>query len=92
MTTAATREGHYEVLRLLLKAGASQPACEEALLEACLAGQVKMAELLISCEMARPEILTSALIHASSRGLIDIVEPLIKVGLSEMLSIFYACI
>jgi ankyrin repeat protein len=77
-TTAAAREGHEEVMRALLKAGASQAACEEALLEACLSGQRKMAELLVSWEMARPDILASALIHASSRGLVDIVELLIK--------------
>lgn len=77
--TAATREGHYEVLSILLKAGSSQPACEEALLEACLSGQVTMAELLISWEMVRMEVLTSALIHSSSRGLVDIVQLLIKV-------------
>lgn len=79
-STAAAREGHYEVLSILLKAGASQPACEESLMEACLSGQVKVAELLINWEMARPEISTSALIHASSRGLVDVVELLIKNG------------
>lgn len=78
--TAATREGHYEVLSILLKAGSSQPACEEAFLEACLSGQVNMAELLISWEMVRMEVLTSALIHSSSRGLVSIVELLIKSG------------
>ncbi|KAH7443234.1 hypothetical protein KP509_02G026800 [Ceratopteris richardii] len=78
--TAATRQGHYEVLNILLKAGSSQPACEEALLEACLSGQVKMAEFLINWEMARSEVLTSALIRASSRGLVGIVELLIKSG------------
>eukprot|EP00250_Pteridium_aquilinum_P017235 c23519_g1_i1 orf=646-2880(-) len=78
--TAATREGHYEVLSILLKAGSSQPACEEALLEACLSGQVKMAELLINWEMVRTEVLTSALIHASSRGLVSIVELLSQSG------------
>lgn len=76
--TAAAREGHHEVLSILLKAGAYQPACEEAFLEACLAGQADTAELLIKWEMARPEILTSALIHASSRGFLDILELLIK--------------
>lgn len=77
-TTAAAREGHYEVLNILLKAGASQPSCEEALLEASLSGQVKAAELLINWEMTRPEISTSSLIHASSRGLVEIVDLLIK--------------
>lgn len=79
--TAATREGHYEVVSILLKAGSSQPACEEAILEACLSGQLNMAEFLISWEMARIEVLTNALIRASSRGLVGVVELLIKSGL-----------
>ncbi|KAI5075121.1 hypothetical protein GOP47_0009197 [Adiantum capillus-veneris] len=78
--TAATREGHPEVLSILLKAGSSQPACEEALLEACLSGQVNMADFLISWEMARVEVQTNALIRASSRGLVGVVELLIKSG------------
>ncbi|MCO5591396.1 hypothetical protein L7F22_045379 [Adiantum nelumboides] len=78
--TAATREGHQEVLSLLLKAGSSQPACEEALLEACLSGLVNIAECLISWEMARVEVLTNALIRSSSRGLVGVVELLIKSG------------
>eukprot|EP00250_Pteridium_aquilinum_P017277 c23544_g1_i3 orf=333-2561(+) len=78
--TAAAREGHGEVLSMLLKSGAYQPACEEAFLEACLAGQANTAELLMKWEKARPEILASALIHASSRGFIDIVKLLVKSG------------
>lgn len=78
--TAAAREGHTEVLSILLKSGAYQPACEEAFLEACLAGQAKTADLLMKWELARPEVLTSALIHASSRGFLDIVELLEKGG------------
>lgn len=78
--TAAAREGHGEVLSILLKAGAYQPAREEAFLEACLAGQVETTELLMKWEMARAEILASALIHASSRGFLDVVELLVKTG------------
>lgn len=78
--TAAAREGHGEVLSILLKSGAYQPACEEAFLEACLAGQANTAGLLMKWEMARPEILASALIQASSRGFLDIVELLVKTG------------
>lgn len=37
-TTVAVREGHLDILEILLKAGASQPACEEALLEASCHG------------------------------------------------------
>ncbi|GLJ55644.1 hypothetical protein SUGI_1195080 [Cryptomeria japonica] len=79
-TTAAAREGHHQLLGLLLKAGASQPACEDALLEACLYGQPKAAELLISSEMTRPDVSAHALVYASCRGFIDIVAILIKNG------------
>lgn len=43
-TTAAAREGHCVLLDM--KAGASQLACEDALLEACLCEQAEAAELL----------------------------------------------
>eukprot|EP00249_Psilotum_nudum_P021651 c28188_g3_i1 orf=387-2627(-) len=79
-TTAAAREGHCDVLSILLKAGASRHACEDALLEACLFGNVKALELLISSEMIRLEVAANALVHASSRGLVDVVETLIKSG------------
>ncbi|KAL3698546.1 hypothetical protein R1sor_012622 [Riccia sorocarpa] len=79
-TTAASREGHDQVLDLLLRAGAHQEAVEDALLEACLYGHVKAAELLIGSEMTRPEVLAQALIHASSRGFVDVVATLIKNG------------
>eukprot|EP01018_Ginkgo_biloba_P031804 Gb_08320 [translate_table: standard] len=77
-TTAAAREGHHQVLGILLKSGASQLACEDALLEACLYGQTKAAELLISSEMIRPAASVHALVHASCRGFVDIVATLIK--------------
>ncbi|KAI5069295.1 hypothetical protein GOP47_0015596 [Adiantum capillus-veneris] len=78
--TAAAREGHSEVLSILLKSGAYQPACEEAFLEACLTGQAETAELLMKWELARPEVLTSALVHASNRGFLGIVDLLLKSG------------
>jgi len=78
-TTAAAREGHDLVLNLLQRAGAQQPALEDALLEACLFGQGKSVELLISSDMTRPEVLAQALLYASSRGFVDIVAILIKV-------------
>ena len=76
------------MLSILLKAGAYQAACEESLLEACLSGQVKMAKLLMSWEMTRLEISASALINASSRGLVGIVQLLIKVRTFKNISIF----
>ncbi|BBN03698.1 uncharacterized protein MPTK1_2g25620 [Marchantia polymorpha subsp. ruderalis] len=79
-TTAASREGHHQVLDLLLRAGAQQEAVEDALLEACLYGHVKAAELLIGSEMTRPDVLAQALVHASSRGFVDVVATLIKSG------------
>ncbi|KAL0377316.1 UNVERIFIED_CONTAM: hypothetical protein Sradi_3037100 [Sesamum radiatum] len=42
-TAAAAREGHHEILQILLKAGSSQPACEEAL------GFVEVVDALIKC-------------------------------------------
>jgi hypothetical protein len=78
-TTAAAREGHYIILNLLQRAGAQQLALEDALLEACLFGQGKSVELLISSDMTRPEVLAQALLYASSRGFMDIVAILIKV-------------
>ncbi|KAH9558803.1 hypothetical protein CY35_06G026300 [Sphagnum magellanicum] len=79
-TTAAAREGHYMILNLLQRAGAQQLALEDALLEACLFGQGKSVELLISSDMTRPEVLAQALLYASSRGFMDIVAILIKSG------------
>lgn len=79
-TTAAAREGHHEILDILLKAGASQLACEDALLEACLYGWTKAAELLISSEMTRPGASVHALVHACCRGFVEIVATLIKSG------------
>lgn len=69
-TTAAAREGHCVLLDM--KAGASQLACEDALLEACLCGQAEAAELLFCSEM-------TGLASASCRGFVDIVAALIKV-------------
>lgn len=78
-TTAAVREGRADVLTLLLKAGAAQPACEEALLEACFHGRAKLAELLMGSDLIRPHIAVHALVCASSRGFVDVVDTLIKV-------------
>lgn len=78
-TTAAAREGHCVLLDMLLKAGASQLACEDALLEACLCGQAKASELLICSEMTGPDVAQQALVSASCRGFVDVVTTLIKV-------------
>ncbi|KAL6505441.1 hypothetical protein OROHE_022820 [Orobanche hederae] len=79
-TTAAVREGHIEVLELLLSSGAAQAACEEALLEACYLGRARPADLLMGSGMIRPHVAVHALVTASSRGFVDFVETLIMNG------------
>ncbi|WCJ27492.1 Protein phosphatase 1 regulatory subunit 12A [Euphorbia peplus] len=79
-TTAAVREGHLEILELLLKAGASQPACEEALLEASCHGQAKLVEPLMTSDLIRPHIAIHALVTACCRGFADVVHTLVKCG------------
>ncbi|KAL5581319.1 hypothetical protein UlMin_013761 [Ulmus minor] len=79
-TTAAVREGHLEILEILLKAGASQPACEEALLEASYQGRAKIAELLMATDLIRVHVAVHALVTACCRGFIDLVDALIKSG------------
>ncbi|PON95314.1 Transmembrane protein [Trema orientale] len=79
-TTAAVREGHLEILEILLKAGASQPACEEALLEASCHGRAKFAELLMASDLVRPHVAVHALVTACCRGFVDLVDTLIKCG------------
>nr|GMD36533.1 ankyrin-2-like isoform X1 [Ipomoea batatas]GME09060.1 ankyrin-2-like isoform X1 [Ipomoea batatas] len=80
-TTAAVREGHAETLEILLKAGgAAQPACEEALLEACLLGRATHAHILMATQMIRPHVALHALVTASSRGFIEFVDSLLKFG------------
>ncbi|XAR51979.1 hypothetical protein NMG60_11006801 [Bertholletia excelsa] len=79
-TTAAVREGHLEILEILLKAGASQPACEEALLEASYHGRARLAELLMRSDLIRPHIAVHALVTACCRGFTDVVDVLIKCG------------
>lgn len=64
---------------MLLKAGASKSACENALMEACLCGQAKAAELLISSEMTGPDVAQHALVSACCRGFVNVVSTLIKV-------------
>lgn len=79
-TTAAVREGQFEILEILLKVGASQPACEEALLEASCHGQARSVELLMETELIRPHIAVHAFVTACSRGFNDVVSTLMKVS------------
>ncbi|XP_068669832.1 uncharacterized protein [Aristolochia californica] len=78
--TAAASGGNIGVLGMLLKACASQSACEEALLEASLCGQAEAVELLTYSEMIRPDASVHALMYASCRGFVDVVTTLIKSG------------
>lgn len=78
-TTAAAREGHLEILEVLIKAGACQEACEEALLEASYLGESKSAELLMSSDLIRPQVAVHALVSACCRGFVNVVDTLIKV-------------
>ncbi|KAF5961685.1 hypothetical protein HYC85_002894 [Camellia sinensis] len=77
-TTAAVREGHLEILEILVKAGASQPACEEALLEASYHGRARHVELLMESDLIRPHIAVHSLVTACCRGFMDVVDALIK--------------
>ena len=78
-TTAAAREGHIEILKMLISGGAAQSACEEALLEACYLGRARPAELLMASDMVRPHVAVHALVTASFRGFKDFVDTLLKV-------------
>ncbi|GLU02217.1 hypothetical protein SLE2022_194770 [Rubroshorea leprosula] len=79
-TTVAVREGHLDILEILLKAGASQPACEEALLEASCHGRARHAELLMGSDLIRPHVAVHALVTACCRGFVDVVDTLMKCG------------
>ncbi|CAJ1852408.1 unnamed protein product [Sphenostylis stenocarpa] len=79
-TTASVREGHLKVLEVLINAGASQHACEEALMEASYMGRARFAELLMQSNMIRPQIAVHALVSACCRGFVEVVDVLIKQG------------
>ncbi|KAG6394613.1 hypothetical protein SASPL_145202 [Salvia splendens] len=79
-TAAAAREGHYEILEILLKAGASQPACEEALLEVSIHGHSQLVELLMASDLIRPHVAVHVLVTACSRGFVEVVDTLVKCG------------
>ncbi|PIM99196.1 hypothetical protein CDL12_28313 [Handroanthus impetiginosus] len=78
-TAAAAREGHHEILEILLRAGACQPACEEALLEASSHGYSQLVELLMGTDLIRPNIAVHALVTACCRGFVEVVNALMKV-------------
>ncbi|KAF3431079.1 hypothetical protein FNV43_RR25809 [Rhamnella rubrinervis] len=79
-TTAAVREGHLQILEVLLSSGASQQACEEALVEASYLGLARPAEMLMGSDMIRPQASIHALVCASCRGFVDVVDTLVKRG------------
>lgn len=78
-TTAAVREGHAEILEVLVKAGASQPACEEALLEASNHGRSHLVEQLMCSDLIRPHVAVHALVTACIRGFVEVVDALMRV-------------
>ncbi|KAF0891755.1 hypothetical protein E2562_010950 [Oryza meyeriana var. granulata] len=78
--TAAAREGRAEVATLLVRAGASQPACEEAVVEAALQGQAALAAIFMGSDLVRPRVAVHALVSAAARGFVDVVDSLIKCG------------
>ncbi|CAN6239953.1 unnamed protein product [Urochloa humidicola] len=78
--TAAAREGRAEVAELLVRAGASQPACEEAVVEAALQGQAALAAIFMRSDLVRPRVAVHALVSAAARGFVDVVDTLIKCG------------
>ena len=79
-TTAAAREGHINVLQMLLECGASQEACEDALVEATSLGETEIVRLLISSGVVRPTALAHATVIASSRGFVDVITALLEVS------------
>ncbi|CAN0896173.1 Ank3 [Linum grandiflorum] len=83
-TTAAVREGHLEIVEMLIKAGASQEACEEALMEASYFGQARLAEILMSSDLIRPRVAVHALVSASCRGFVNVVDALCGVDANAM--------
>ncbi|XP_022773655.1 ankyrin-3-like [Durio zibethinus] len=85
-TTVAVREGRLEILEILLKAGASQPACEEALLEASCHGQARLAELLMGFDLIRPHVAVHAFVTACCRGFVEVVDTLMKCGVDASAS------
>ncbi|XP_047314092.1 serine/threonine-protein phosphatase 6 regulatory ankyrin repeat subunit C [Impatiens glandulifera] len=79
-TTEAVREDHLEILEILLKSGASQPSCEEALMEASCHGRASLVGLLMGSDLIRTQVAIHALVTACCRGFTDVVDTLVKCG------------
>ncbi|KAK1294195.1 hypothetical protein QJS10_CPA16g00190 [Acorus calamus] len=77
---AAAREGHKDALEVLIRAGASQEACEEALLEAARHGRAGIAAVLMGSDMAKPHTAVRALVTAACHGHVEVVDTLMKTG------------
>ncbi|GAQ89576.1 hypothetical protein KFL_005380020 [Klebsormidium nitens] len=81
-STAAAQEGHAAALQVLISKGKlSVEAIEEALLEAALHNRPDALKLLLDCHVARDPTLQQALVQASSRGHLEIVQHLIEAGI-----------
>ncbi|KAI3426781.1 ANK_REP_REGION domain-containing protein [Psidium guajava] len=78
--TAAVREGHIKIAEVLMTAGASRDACEEALVEASYVGEPRISEMLMGSQMIRPHVAVRALVLACCRGFVEVVDALIKCG------------
>ncbi|KAI9126115.1 hypothetical protein K1719_003533 [Acacia pycnantha] len=72
---------------MLIKSGASQAACEEALMEASLMDRPTFAEILMESNMIRSHVAVHALVSASCRGFTQIVHVLLKVLEEELVKI-----
>ncbi|CAL5058400.1 unnamed protein product [Urochloa decumbens] len=79
-TTAAAREGNINVLEMLILAGATQEACEDALSEASVFGEAEAVRILVSSEVLGSEAMSHALVTAASRGFDDILIILLQNG------------
>lgn len=73
--TAAVREGHIEVFKIILNSGVSQPACEEALLEASYLGWARPTEFLMGASMIRPHVACGVDANATARVLLRSSKP-----------------
>lgn len=91
-TTAAVREGHLQILEVLISCGASQQACEEALLEASHLGLARHAEMLMASDLIRSRAAVHALVLACCRGFVDLVYALLKVSANSQLLFKLLCL
>ncbi|KAG0450039.1 hypothetical protein HPP92_027108 [Vanilla planifolia] len=75
--TAAARE-EEEAVELLLRAGAGQEACEEAVVEASRHGLARIVELIVGSILSALAF-RFMLATAASRGFVDVVDTLLKI-------------